>query len=198
MEDRDHAPIPRRSGTTAWRHLRGDAALARLSQRIHHHHPWHLRQTELPMPSAQPARTWPQRSLDPQGGRKDHHRDLCHACRTAQGATRGGGLSPLSGVGGAIVGSQRADLQRSPLKTGTHTTENKTADAIRQEVAREIDQLLYVVFSGRRKTGHLDLEAVETAVRAAMHRADSAALTELLQFAAPGTEEERAIGCACG
>jgi hypothetical protein len=57
---------------------------------------------------------------------------------------------------------------------------------------------LYVVFSGRRKTGHLDLEAVETAVRAAMHRADSAALTELLQFAAPGTEEERAIGCACG
>jgi hypothetical protein len=32
-----------------------------------------------------------------------------------------------------------------------------------------------VVFSGRRKTGHLDLEAVEMAVRAAMHRAGSAA-----------------------
>jgi hypothetical protein len=55
-----------------------------------------------------------------------------------------------------------------------------------------------VVFSGRRKTGHLDLEAVETAMRAAMHRAGSAALTELLQLPAPGTEEERAIGCACG
>jgi hypothetical protein len=55
-----------------------------------------------------------------------------------------------------------------------------------------------VVFSGRRKTGYLDLEAVESAVRAAMHRAGSAALTELLQLPAPGTEEERAIDCACG
>jgi hypothetical protein len=91
-------------------------------------------------------------------------------------------LSPLSGAGGAIIGSQRADLQRSPRGTGTHT-----ADAIRQEVAREIDQ---------HKSGHLDLEAVETAVRSAMHHAGSAALTELLQFAASETEEERAIGCA--
>ena len=55
-----------------------------------------------------------------------------------------------------------------------------------------------MVFSGRRKTGYLDLEAVESAVRAAMHRAGSAALTELLQLPAPGTEEERAIDCACG
>jgi len=58
--------------------------------------------------------------------------------------------------------------------------------------------LLCIVFNGRRKTGLLDLEAVETAVRAAMHRAGSAALTELLQLPAPGTEEERAIACACG
>jgi Uncharacterised protein family (UPF0236) len=57
---------------------------------------------------------------------------------------------------------------------------------------------LSVVFSGRRKTGHLDLEAVEMAVRAAMHRAGSAALTELLQLPAPTTDEERAIACACG
>jgi hypothetical protein len=31
-----------------------------------------------------------------------------------------------------------------------------------------------------------------------MHRAGSAALTELLQFAAPTTEQERTIACACG
>ena len=74
----------------------------------------------------------------------------------------------------------------------------KTAAAIRQEVAREVDRFLCIVFSGRRKSGHLDLEAVETAARAAMHRAGSAALTELLQFAAPTTEEERMIACACG
>ena len=54
------------------------------------------------------------------------------------------------------------------------------------------------VFNGRRKTGRLDLEAVEMAVRAAMHHAGSAALTELLQFAAPTTEEERVIACDCG
>ena len=36
------------------------------------------------------------------------------------------------------------------------------------------------------------------AVRAAMHRAGSAALTELLQFAAPATKEGRAIACPCG
>jgi hypothetical protein len=73
----------------------------------------------------------------------------------------------------------------------------KTAEAIGQEVAREIDQLLCVVFSGRRKAGHLDLEAVETAVRAAMHRAGSAALTELLQFAAPASDQ-RQLPCSCG
>ena len=63
---------------------------------------------------------------------------------------------------------------------------------------REVDQLLCVVFNGRRKTGRLDLEAVEMAVRAAMHHAGSAALTELLQFAAPTTKEERVIACPCG
>ena len=35
-------------------------------------------------------------------------------------------------------------------------------------------------------------------MRAALHQAGSAALTELLQFAAPTTEEERTIDCACG
>ena len=35
-------------------------------------------------------------------------------------------------------------------------------------------------------------------MRAAMHRAGSAALTEMLQFAAPATEEERGIACPCG
>ena len=55
-----------------------------------------------------------------------------------------------------------------------------------------------MVFSGQRKTGRLDLEAVEMAVRSAMHHAGSAALTELLQFAAPTTEEGRAIACDCG
>jgi hypothetical protein len=56
---------------------------------------------------------------------------------------------------------------------------------------------LRAVFNGRRKTGGLDLEAVEAAVRSAMHHAGAAALTELLRFTAP-TADQRAIPCGCG
>ena len=54
-----------------------------------------------------------------------------------------------------------------------------------------------VIFQDRRKTGHLDLEAIEMAVRSAMHQAGAAALTELLQFEAP-TAGQRNISCPCG
>ena len=54
-----------------------------------------------------------------------------------------------------------------------------------------------VIFNGRHKTGHLDLEAVELAMRSAMHRAGAAALSELLQFPAPAADQ-RTIPCSCG
>ena len=54
-----------------------------------------------------------------------------------------------------------------------------------------------MVFQGRRTTGHFDLEALETAVRSAMHRAGAAAISEWLQFPAP-TAEPRSIPCNCG
>ena len=54
-----------------------------------------------------------------------------------------------------------------------------------------------VIFSGRRKTGRLDLEAIEMLVRSAMHQAGAAILTELLQFPAP-TADQRTLPCACG
>jgi hypothetical protein len=57
--------------------------------------------------------------------------------------------------------------------------------------------LLRVIFSGRRKSGRLDLEAIEMAVRSAMHHAGATALSELLQFPAPATEQ-RTLPCACG
>ena len=43
--------------------------------------------------------------------------------------------------------------------------EKKTAAAIHQEVAREVNQLLCRVFAQRRKDGPSDLEAVESAMR---------------------------------
>jgi hypothetical protein len=56
---------------------------------------------------------------------------------------------------------------------------------------------LRVIFQGRRKTGRLDLEAIEMAVRSAMHQAGAAALTELLRFAAPAADQH-SISCSCG
>jgi hypothetical protein len=64
-------------------------------------------------------------------------------------------------------------------------------------VAREVDQLLRVIFRDRRKSGRLDLEAMEMAVRSAMHQAGAAALTELLQFPAPAADQ-RGRPCSCG
>jgi len=56
---------------------------------------------------------------------------------------------------------------------------------------------LRVIFNGRRRTGRLDLEAIEMAVRSAMHQAGAAALTKLLQFPAPATDQ-RTLPCSCG
>ena len=39
-----------------------------------------------------------------------------------------------------------------------------------------------MIFQERRKTSRLDLEAIEMAVRSAMHHAGATALSELLQF----------------
>jgi hypothetical protein len=55
-----------------------------------------------------------------------------------------------------------------------------------------------VVFQSRRKTGRVDLEALETLLRSAMHRAGAAALSELLQFPAPTAAQQRTIACGCG
>jgi hypothetical protein len=56
---------------------------------------------------------------------------------------------------------------------------------------------LRVIFSARRKTGCLDLEAIEMAVRSAMHHAGATALTELLQFPKPAAGQ-RPLPCPCG
>ena len=54
-----------------------------------------------------------------------------------------------------------------------------------------------MVFEDRRKTGRLDLEATEMAMRSALHRAGAAALSQLLQFPVP-SGEGRTLACPCG
>jgi hypothetical protein len=56
---------------------------------------------------------------------------------------------------------------------------------------------LRVVFQQRRKTGRLDLEATEMALRSALHRAGAAALRELLRCPAPAADQRR-VPCPCG
>lgn len=53
------------------------------------------------------------------------------------------------------------------------------------------------VFAERRNRGRTDLEAVETALRSALHQAGSAALTELLQGQAPAADQHQ-LPCPCG
>jgi hypothetical protein len=64
-------------------------------------------------------------------------------------------------------------------------------------VAREVNRFLGLVFAQRHKDGRTDLEAVESALRAALHQAGAAALTELLKFEAPAAEQ-RQLPCPCG
>lgn len=64
-------------------------------------------------------------------------------------------------------------------------------------VAREVNQLLGRVFAQRHKDGRTDLEAVESALRAALHEAGAVALSELLQFVAPAADQ-RQSPCPCG
>ena len=64
-------------------------------------------------------------------------------------------------------------------------------------MSREIEHLLERIFWHRQKTGALDLEAVEMAVRSALHQAGAIALTELLQFDPPSLNQ-RQLPCPCG
>ncbi len=60
-----------------------------------------------------------------------------------------------------------------------------------------MNQLLARLFAERRNSGRTDLEAVETALRAALHEAGSAALTELLQYETPSPDQHQ-LPCPCG
>jgi Uncharacterised protein family (UPF0236) len=64
-------------------------------------------------------------------------------------------------------------------------------------VAREVNRFLALIFGQRRRDGRTDLEAMESALRATLHQAGAAALTELLKFDAPGAEQ-RQRPCRCG
>jgi hypothetical protein len=57
--------------------------------------------------------------------------------------------------------------------------------------------LLCRIFAQRRNSGGTDLEAIESALRVALHQAGASALSELLQFEVPAPDQ-RQLPCACG
>jgi hypothetical protein len=73
----------------------------------------------------------------------------------------------------------------------------KKGCAIHPEVAREVNQLLSRIFAERYNHGQADLQAVENALRTALHQAGAAALSQLLQFPAPAPDQ-RQLPCPCG
>jgi hypothetical protein len=73
----------------------------------------------------------------------------------------------------------------------------KTADAIHQEITREVDLLLQRLFRERRQTGRTDLEALEMAVRTTVLQTGTAVLNQALRYDAP-TAEHRKLPCPCG
>ena len=110
-----------------------------------------------------------------------------------------GGVPPVSGTECKLGGGERKDLPVASGggRRGVERGGKKTTAAIQQAIAREVKQLLPVIFRAQRQSGRLDLEAVEMAVRATVHRAGAAALAELLRFPAP-TAERRTQACPCG
>ena len=58
-----------------------------------------------------------------------------------------------------------------------------------------MSRLLEVIFTGWRKTGKLDLEAVETATRTAAHHIGATVLGELLSLSEPVPSQ---VACRCG
>ncbi|MDQ2947849.1 MAG: ISKra4 family transposase [Acidobacteriota bacterium] len=57
--------------------------------------------------------------------------------------------------------------------------------------------MLQLIFQNRGKSGRLDLEAIEMAMRSAMHQAGAAALSRLLQCHPPAIDQ-RERACPCG
>ena len=66
----------------------------------------------------------------------------------------------------------------------TLTWQEKNCQAIQREAAREVAALLKAIFTGFRKSGQFDLEAVEMATRAASHQLGAKVLEQLLSGSA--------------
>ena len=73
----------------------------------------------------------------------------------------------------------------------------KTTAAACEKASSQLEQQLQRIFADRHKTGQLDLEAAEMAIRSTVHQTGADAVTELLRLSPPD-DDHRSIPCTCG
>src|SRR5262249_36776735 len=73
----------------------------------------------------------------------------------------------------------------------------KTMAAARDQAVQALEHQFQQIFADRHRTGLLDLEAVELAIRSTVHETGAAAIRELSRCHPP-ERDHRAIPCACG
>src|SRR6266851_8956463 len=87
-----------------------------------------------------------------------------------------------------------------PLAAGGTTTGvpgKKTTAAACEKASSELEHQFQRIFAERHRTGQMDLEAVEMAIRSTVHQTGADAVTELLRFDPPDSDH-RSLPCACG
>jgi hypothetical protein len=89
------------------------------------------------------------------------------------------------------VNTQICELR--PVTEATPSAQKKTSEAIQKELTGQVEPLPRIILRDRKATGRLDLESVETAIRAAMHQAGAMALTQLLQFEQPSLRGDGSV-----
>src|ERR1044072_35841 len=152
-------------------------------------------QPALPLPPAWGSGSWSFLSFDPQSEGKIRYRDFQHLDRFAEGAAGGRRVPSLPSTQSRFAGSEREDLQTATCGGYADAAGKKTAEAIQQEVAQEVNRILQIVFGDWHKTGSIDLEPLEMLVRESIHRAGAVTIQRLLGM--PGSPA-RHVPCGCG
>src|SRR5579863_9629837 len=89
-------------------------------------------------------------------------------------------------------------MPHSANRTGaTAVPGKKTTTAACEKAVDTLEQQLQRIFADRHKTGQLDLEAAEMAIRSTVHQTGADAVTELLRLS-PADDDHRSIPCTCG
>src|ERR1039458_18855 len=188
---RPDVAIPNRPGSQALRHLAAVYGAGRSSPGFHQRGSSPLRETELPLRQAQRSRPRSATSPSPQSKRQVRSWVLCQSSVLPQSPKRSRRVPSYAKPEYRTDRPQRADL---PLAAGRARCDGldragkKTRIAVHQEVTREVESLLRRVFAERRKSGGIDLEAVEMAIRSALHCAGAATLGQLLHYGPPAQQ----------